>query len=134
MLVSELFKQLDADDYAMVATAVFKATGDSSYLDTNQDYDGLVKVGVKATITYPEGYVINNVESFIKKLGISPYDYDLYDTNVLVIYDCRWNWAVDLEGAADSDYDCEVDDIDPLEGCKIYDNTNVVYEPLLDYF
>ena len=135
MLVSELMLAAD-EDYDQLAAIVYKATGDSQYLDVNDDYvdHGIIKVGLSATLTWPEGYVINDVDKMMEALGSKHevWDYDLQEDNEIRMICASWACAPDLN-TYDDYYMEYVEDLKGFEG-NTFDNVMVSYNVEMDLF
>ncbi len=135
MLVSELMAKADKD-YDQVAAIVYRATGDSQYLDVDEDYvdHDIIKVGLSATLTWPEGYVINNVDKMMEALGSKDevWDYDLQEDNEIRVICASWAWAPDLN-TFDDYYMEYVEDLKGFEG-NTFDNVMVSYNVEMDLF
>ena len=135
MLVSELMAVAD-EDYDQLAAIVYKATGDSQYLDVEDDYVDydIIKVGLSATLTWPEGYVINDVDKMMEALGNKGevWDYDLQEDNEIRMICASWAWAPDCN-TYDDYYMEYVEDLKGFEG-NTFDNVMVSYNVEMDLF
>jgi hypothetical protein len=135
MLVSELMAVAD-EDYDQLAAIVYKATGDSQYLDVEDDYVdyNIIKVGLSATLTWPEGYVINDVDKMMEALGNKGevWDYDLQEDNEIRMICASWAWAPDYN-TFDDYYMEYVEDLKGFEG-NTFDNVMVSYNVEMDLF
>ena len=135
MLVSELMAVAD-EDYDQLAAIVYKATGDSQYLNVEDDYVDydIIKVGLSATLTWPEGYVINDVDKMMEALGSKDevWDYDLQEDNEIKVICASWAWAPDCN-TFDDYYMEYVEDLKGFEG-NTFDNVMVTYNVEMDLF
>ena len=135
MLVSELMAVAD-EDYDQLAAIVYKATGDSQYLDVEDDYVDydIIKVGLSATLTWPEGYIINDLDKMMEALGSKDevWDYDLQEDNEIKVICASWAWAPDCN-TFDDYYMEYVEDLKGFEG-NTFDNVMVTYNVEMDLF
>ena len=135
MLVSELMANAD-EDYDQLAAIVYRATGDSQWLDVEDDYVDydIIKVGLSATLTWPEGYIINDVDKMMEALGSKDevFDYDLQEDNQIRVICASWAWAQDLN-TFDDYYMEYVEDLKGFEG-NTFDNVMVSYNVEMDMF
>lgn len=127
MLVSDLMK-MDSDD--LIAMAIFKATGDSQYLDVEQDYsdEDIIKLRYQVTVKYP--YVINDPEAFVSKcFGDQFSTYDDQPDDRITIYCNSWFWAVDYN----THMGFYLDEVPADDYPNIYDHATIV-EETVDYY
>ena len=112
MLVSALMDK--ADDYgkASMAAAIYKATGDNTWLDVEDDYSefGLIKVYTSTYVCYHAD--ISDPKAFVSKCFGDNFSTDC-DTrdNAFYVTSISWCWIqCDDEYACLNDYSCEVPD------------------------
>ena len=126
MLVSDLIKN---DDDGLIACAIFKATGDSQWLNVESDYsdEDIIKLRYQVYVRYP--YIINDPVAFVSKcFGDHFYTYDNQADDTITIYCNGWFWAVDHR-CAFSDYMADVPEDDYP---NIFDHATII-EETVDY-